>query len=318
MIEGIPKISITIICYKQEKLIKRAIDSLLVQKDYIYEICVSDDCSPDGTWEILNQYSKENPGLFKLHSSDSNVGIFENVEYTWQMPTGDIVYSMAGDDEAGAGWFKKVVDFISDNSIDYKNNFICIYGDYKNIYPSGDSIVFHNNLVTKSNNLLKLSLRRKIGNRGCCFSRNVLERFRKVSQGRSHIAEDAQDRQLQIFSEKNYYIPSVGNIYYSHIGVSSKVDEETLLERAKIRPYAFSLFESWGVKLDEKDRMYSLECFPAYERVLYRPSIKNVFRWLLLLVKSHDSSMPYSWNSIRSIVFGVRRRLPHRKPIESK
>ncbi|MBQ0090650.1 MAG: glycosyltransferase, partial [Prevotellaceae bacterium] len=64
MIEGIPRLSVLIITYKQEELIKRAIYSLLAKKDYIYEICVSDDCSPDGTWEVLQEYDRLYPGLF--------------------------------------------------------------------------------------------------------------------------------------------------------------------------------------------------------------------------------------------------------------
>lgn len=315
MIEGIPRISVTIICYKQEKLIKRAIESLLAQKDYLYEICVSDDCSPDSTWDVLLDYQKQYPDLFKLHRNDLNVGIFENVEYTWTMPTGDIVYSMAGDDEAGEGWFKKVVDFISEKGIDYRNEDFCIYCDYKNIYPNGDTIVHRNSLITTGVDPLRLSLRGLIGNRGCCWNVNILRQFRKVSQGRSHIAEDAQDRQLQIFSKKNYYIPYVGNIYYSYVGVSSQINEDTLKERAKIRPYALGLFEEWGIELSYKDKVYSLECFPAYERMLNTPTVRNIWNWLRLLIKSNDSTIPSSSKKWKSFIFAIRRRLPHKQPL---
>ena len=52
MLENIPKISVLVICYKQENVIRRAMDSLIAQKDYIYEICINDDKSPDKKWEI--------------------------------------------------------------------------------------------------------------------------------------------------------------------------------------------------------------------------------------------------------------------------
>ena len=142
MIKGIPKISVIVITYKQEELIKRAINSLLSQKDYIYEICVSDDCSPDHTWDVLQEYDKQYPGLFVLNRNEPNVGIFENIERTWSMPTGDIIYRLAGDDECGEDWFKTVVDFIQENRIDYKSELFCIYGNYKNVYPNGDSYIF--------------------------------------------------------------------------------------------------------------------------------------------------------------------------------
>lgn len=315
MIEGIPRISVRVITYKQETLVKRALDSLLAQKDYIYEICVTDDCSPDGTWDVLQQYAQDNPGLFKLHRNEHNVGIFENNEVSWTMPTGDIVYGLAGDDEAGEGWLKRVVEFIQENKIDYLNEAVCIYGDYQSIYPNGDTYTFHNSLVKNNKNLLKLALRGLIGNRGCCYSINVLKRYHKVSQGRSHIAEDAMDRQLQIFSDKNYYIPHVGNRYYAKIGVSAKVDGNTLKERAQIRPYALNLFESWGVTLDEKDKMYSLECFPAFERMCFNPSIRNVWKWIVLKIKCRDSQIHSKGIGVRDFIFAIRRRLPHKHPV---
>lgn len=314
MLPNIPRISVYIITYNQEDVIERTLSSVLSQLDYVYEICVSDDCSSDRTWEILQDYSRRYPGLFKLNRNDPNVGIFQNTERVWKMPTGDIVYDLAGDDEVCEGWFREVVRYIEENGIEYKNDFFCIYGDYKCVYPNGDSFVFHNDLSAKSNNLLKLALRGLVVNRSCCYSRKVLEQFREVSQGRSHIAEDAQDRQLQIFAKDNYYIPYVGNIYYTFIGVSSHMDEETLNERKKIRPYALSLFESWGIVLDKKDKLYSLECFPAYEQVLYKKNVRNIIRWLYLLIKSYDSTIPRSL-SLKHTLFAVVRRFPHKHSI---
>ena len=90
--------------------------SLLCQ-EHLYEICVSDDCSSDRTWEILNEYSSRYPGLFKLNRNDPNLGIFANEEKTWEMPTGDIIYRIAGDDMCCEGYFKAVVDFISEKGI---------------------------------------------------------------------------------------------------------------------------------------------------------------------------------------------------------
>ena len=178
MINGIPKISVLIICYKQEDLIKRAINSLLAQKDYIYEICVSDDCSPDKTWDVLQEYDNKYPGLFKLHRNEPNVGIFENIEYTWGMPTGEIIYQLAGDDECGEDWFKTVVEFIQKKNIDYKKELFCIYGDYERRYPNGDVYVKHNYAVLNNKNLLKLALRGLIGNRSCCYSKKILDKHR--------------------------------------------------------------------------------------------------------------------------------------------
>lgn len=315
MIEGIPRISVLIITYNQEDVIKRAVESLLSQKDYIYEICVSDDCSKDTTWDIVQEYSKQYPGLFVLNRNNPNVGIFENIEKTWTMPSGDIVYQLAGDDECGEGWFKEVVDFVISNNIDYKNDLFCVYGDYMNIYPNGDSFRFSNKLVNSDIAPLKLSLRGLIGNRSTCFSKRILDSFRKVSKGHSHIAEDAIDRQLQFFAKQNYYIPYVGNIYYANIGTCIRINDDILKEREQIRPYAIHLLESWGASFDKSDINYSLYYFNAFHRSNHHPSFKNRLKALYLYIKSYDPLIGLKCLNIRRIVFLFIKRIPHRKPI---
>lgn len=315
MIEGIPRISVLIITYKQENLIKRAINSLLTQRDYIYEICVSDDCSPDNTWFVLQEYDKQYPGLFKLHRNDPNLGIFQNIEFTWTMPTGDVIYRLAGDDECGTGWFSKVVGFIKANKIDYKKELFCIYGDHICIYPKGDSYVKHNNAIKKyPNDALKLAFRGLISNRGACFSIKVLQKYEKVSQGRSHIAEFLQDRQLQMYAQKNYYIPSIGNIYYSGIGVSAHLDEKTMKTRKQILPYAIHYMENKGFLIGQSEKAH---CFYKRAMIDFRfyhiPS--SLFKSIFYLFKSFDFRYSFLGDDLRSYLFAILRRLPHKKPI---
>jgi glycosyltransferase involved in cell wall biosynthesis len=315
MLPGIPKISVYIITYNQEDVIERTLSSVLSQIDYVYEICVSDDCSSDRTWEILQEYSHRYPGLFKLNRNVSNLGIFENTEKVWTMPTGDIVHDLAGDDCVGEGWFKRVIGYIQANHIDYKNELFCIYGDYKCIFPNGDEIVMYNDGVekTKGKLALKMALRGVICNRSTCFSINILKNFVTVSKGRSHIAEDAQDRQLQIFSTNNYYIPYIGNVYYSGIGVSTHVNDlEIIKERLQIREYAFELFEKWHVSIDEKDKIYSLEFLPNYNKLRLKFSLFLFLKTVYLFIKAKDKRIPHSKNSrIKLISFAIKRRLPH-------
>ncbi len=314
MIEGIPRISVRIITYKQETLIKRAIDSLLSQKDYIYEICVSDDCSPDGTWEVLKHYDKAYPGLFKLNRNEPNLGIFENLEKAWSMPTGDIVYGLAGDDEVGAGWFKKVIEFILENNIDYKNDLFCIYGDYEARYPSGDSFIFKNSAVTMNIDAIRLSIRGIIGNRSACYSRKVLQKYEKVSQGRSYIPESAQDRQLQLFSKKNYYIPYVGNIYYTQIGVNVHFNSKIRKERERVEDYAREFIESHGYKFPNKDIFYFK--YKTEKAKLYRDkSFQHVILVLWLFLKSYDPALGMRQIRPKRYLFALLRRFPHKKPL---
>lgn len=307
MLEGIPKISALVITYNQEDVISRAIDSLLCQRDYIYEICVSDDCSKDKTWEILQKYSNNNPDLFKLNRNEPNSGIFENIEKVKEMSSGDIIYLMAGDDKCGDGWFKTVVDYIKEKNLDYKTGLFCIYGNYRAIYPNGDSFVQDNGMILSGKSPLKLGIRGLICNRSACYTKNVDIKFKKVSQGKSYIAEGAQDRQLQMWSHSNYYIPVVGNNYFTGIGVSAHLNSERKKMRLARWDYLVSFLKSEGFMLDPKDINYIEYC--------KRKESSQRIQTLLFFIKSIDLSLGLKGVQIKRYIFALLRKLPHNKPI---
>lgn len=264
MLQNIPRISVLVICYKQEKVIRRALNSLIAQKDYIYEICINDDKSPDGTWDVLQEYAAKYPDLVKPVRNEPNLGIFQNIEATWKRPSGDLIYQLSGDDECGKDYLKNVIEYINNNHIDYQNKSICIYGDYVQINKNGQSIRYKNELV--HSDAVKLKLRKLLSNRSAVFSRKVLESYVPVSEGRSYEVEAVQDIELQVFSTENYYIPFVGNVYYAQIGVSAS---ETLInERKKTINVVFQkvldFIYKYHVSLDKKDYNF-VKYFIAYK-----------------------------------------------------
>lgn len=307
MLIGIPKISVLVITYNQEDVISRAIDSLLCQRDYIFEICVSDDCSKDKTWELLQKYSNDNPGLFKLNRNEPNSGIFENIEKVWEMSSGDILYLMAGDDKCGEGWFKTVVEFIKGKKLEYKTELFCIYGDYRAIYPNGDSFVQDNKMIISGIDPIKLGIRGLICNRSVCYTKNIQVKFKKVSQGKSYIAEGAQDRQLQMWSNSNFYIPVVGNNYYTGIGVSAHLNDERKKMRLARWDYLVSFLRSEGFVIDKRDLNYINYCKS-------KESAK-IFSAFLFFIKSIDLNLGLKGVQIKRYIFAFIRRLPHNKPI---
>lgn len=314
MIEGIPRISALIICYKQEKLIKRALDSLLIQKDYLYEICVSDDCSPDNTWQVLLDYQSKYPDIIKLHRNDPNVGIFENLEQSRSMPTGDVIYHMAGDDEAVDGYLRAVVEYIQDNHINYKQDEFCIYGDYMVKYPNGDSVTYSHKAIRKCpHDAIRLVLRGIVCGRSTCYSINVLKHFGKISQGRSHIVEAAMDCQVQLYSKDNYYLPALGNIYYAMIGVSVYVEDKNFQERVKIWPFAVDYLRSNGVVLNRKDLNY-VNYIVSQMEFRHHKSFSAMMKMVRFYITSFDFSLP-SGNGFKHLMFAIIRRFPHKKPI---
>lgn len=300
-----PRISVIIITYNQEDVIRRAIDSLVKQIDYIFEVCISDDCSNDKTWDILMEYKDRYPAVFNLHRNEPNLGIFQNVEQSWTMPHGNIIYQLAGDDEVPEGWFKAVIDYIRKGAIAIQEDLFCIYGDYKAVYPNGDSFIQQNKRIESGVNPLKLALRGLVCNRSCCYSARILKKYKTVSQGKSYIAEGAQDRQLQVWTEKNYYIPEVGNIYYTGIGVSTSISDKRKEQHMARWDYLLDNLKRWGVEVDRKDRNY-IEFRKAKERHSYVLS-------LFYFIGSIDPKLGISGLRLRRIFFAIYRRFPFKR-----
>ena len=163
MEEIIPRISVVVITYNQEDTISRALDSVLAQKEYVYEIIVSDDCSKDNNWDIIQNYKKKYPKLIRAYKNEKNLGIFKHLEKTWAYPSGDLIISLAGDDIICIGLFKTAIDFVKAKKIDYTLGAFCIYSDSKIVYPDGKEKIRSNKLISKNHNPLSLKIRGLIG-----------------------------------------------------------------------------------------------------------------------------------------------------------
>ena len=306
MMQERPRFSVIIITYNQEDVIDRTLNSLLCQEN-LYEICVSDDCSSDRTWEILNDYSRNYPGLFSLRRNDPNLGIFANEEKTWEMPTGDIIYRIAGDDMCCNGYFKAVADFIEKEGIDFKNELFCVVGNTLFKYPDGQVFINRNQLLDKGISPLKLKIRGLLDDRSACFSINVLKKYIPVSEGRSFVVEEAQDDQLEIFSEHFYHIPVLGNIYFAENGISSHMSPEIKRQRISIYEYFGRFLDRIGIELDRPDRAY-LTFRTEVLRYNSTSSIKSLAKALGYYFLSLDPSLGFAGLDLSHYFNAIKRR----------
>lgn len=68
-----PVVSICCLTYNHESFIRQCINGFLMQEvNFKYEIIVHDDASIDATQEILKQYAKQYPSIFKLILQNEN------------------------------------------------------------------------------------------------------------------------------------------------------------------------------------------------------------------------------------------------------
>ena len=72
---------VTVICvtYNQKKYIKDALNGFVMQKtNFDFKVIVADDCSTDGTSEIVSNYAKRYPGIIEHIRNEKNIGALSN------------------------------------------------------------------------------------------------------------------------------------------------------------------------------------------------------------------------------------------------
>ena len=70
-----PKVSILLLTYNHVKYIGQALDSILRQKtEYDYAIHVLEDCSTDGTQDVIMRYVRDYPGIIRPFLNPTNLG----------------------------------------------------------------------------------------------------------------------------------------------------------------------------------------------------------------------------------------------------
>lgn len=98
------KVSVCVVTYNQAKYIGPCLESLVTQAPgFPYEIIVGDDCSTDGTRNIVALYAERYPQLVRPLFHHRNIGPFDNYRATHQVASGEYVAHVDGDDAALPG-----------------------------------------------------------------------------------------------------------------------------------------------------------------------------------------------------------------------
>ena len=95
----VPKVSVCLITYRHELYIEQAIESILIQKvNFAWEIIIADDCSPDGTRDIILKYQQLYPELIHTVFQRENVGPGKNFVDLVNAARGTYIAYIEGDD----------------------------------------------------------------------------------------------------------------------------------------------------------------------------------------------------------------------------
>lgn len=91
------KIAVCLLSFNHEKTISSVIDSLLAQSNTHFKFYISDDCSTDGTWQILEAYISKGLDLTLL-KTPCNIGMAGNTNYAFQLIDAPYVALLHHDD----------------------------------------------------------------------------------------------------------------------------------------------------------------------------------------------------------------------------
>lgn len=110
-----PLVSIIIPTYNRGKLLKKAIESVLNQTYQNIEVVIVDDCSTDGTWEIISEY-RDRDSRIVAFKNETNLGFSKNLNKGVSLAQGEYIARLDDDDF----WIdpeklKKQIEFLENN-----------------------------------------------------------------------------------------------------------------------------------------------------------------------------------------------------------
>lgn len=110
-------LSVCLITYNHKHYIAQAIESVLIQRvNFNYEFIIADDCSTDGTTDILKQYQKKYPEKIRLILQQKNEGAAKNWMDLITAPIGKYIAYFEGDDYwTDPTKLQRQVDFLEAN-----------------------------------------------------------------------------------------------------------------------------------------------------------------------------------------------------------
>ena len=107
-----PLVTMVVTGYRQEHLVRHAVASAFAQTYQPLEIILSDDCSPDGTFRVMEEMAAayDGPHTVRLNRNPVNLGLVGHCNHLWQLSTGTLLTSCAGDDIAEPNKVERLVE----------------------------------------------------------------------------------------------------------------------------------------------------------------------------------------------------------------
>lgn len=130
-----PKISVIMSVLNGEKYMRKGIESIVNQTFSEWEFIICDDGSTDGTWDILNEYSRKDARIVPIRN-EKNCGLAYSLNKCIEVARSNILARQDADDESVLNRFEIQYPFVLEHP-----EFAIVGTSWKNVDESGNSWV---------------------------------------------------------------------------------------------------------------------------------------------------------------------------------
>jgi len=267
------KHSILIITYNQQHLLAQALNSLLIQSVAPYEIIISDDASTDQTWNVVMHYYNRFPAIIKPFRNEKNLGIFGNFNKIKNLPTGDIISLLAGDDYYKLGIFEAFNKEVKKYNIDPQKEKFILISNAIDLHVDGTEVIY-NNYKFRNQNLFKLKIRYGLNFRDTGFSAAMWKNISPIREDLGYLADWLYCIDQIEKSEHFYFINKAFPVYRIGSGITAKEKIESLI-KSKLSVVLY-IIEKYDYKLDSSDKLF-LKKEVAYNKYILNSTFYGFF-----------------------------------------
>lgn len=221
------KHSVLVVTYNHEQYIKECLDSLINQTELPFEIVISDDCSHDNTWNIIEDYKRKRPNLFRIFRNEKNLGIFENIHTIRGYAKGNVINFLAGDDLYKHQTIEKISNAIKEEKLRPDEDSFIIALNSIHLYHDGREWIW-NNYKYRNYSVMRLKLRFGISFRSIGFSKKIIEKSpseKEVLESYPNIGlgpDTIKGFEELKNCERIIYVDYPGPVYRLGVGITSK------------------------------------------------------------------------------------------------
>jgi glycosyltransferase involved in cell wall biosynthesis len=130
-----PPISVCLLVYNHERTLRAAIESVLAQDFGTFELIVSDDCSTDGCWQIIESLAQQDARIRPMRTS-RNMGMAANANFAVSRAAAPYIALLHHDDVCAPNLLRRWYEVAERHpSVAFVSNAYCYDSDRVDYHP---------------------------------------------------------------------------------------------------------------------------------------------------------------------------------------